>query len=120
MPHDLRITTWQTDDRARPAARSSDRGSPAPSSDRVIQQCRACAWSVTWAAPQLVPTAAQSDCLADMAADAIAYRRAAATGCPHCRHAAPAADCPEHSPGHALIEAYRQLAADLTSAGGGQ
>ena len=52
-----------------------------------------------------------------MAADAIAYRRAAATGCPHCRQA-PAADCPEHSPDHALIEAYRQLAADLTSAGG--
>jgi hypothetical protein len=52
-----------------------------------------------------------------MAADAIAYRRAAATGCPHCRQS-PAADCPEHSPGHALIEAYRQLAADLTSAGG--
>jgi hypothetical protein len=84
----------------------------------VIQQCRACAWSVTWAAPQLVLDASQSDCLADMAADAIAYRRAAA-GCPHCRQA-PAADCPEHSPGHALIEAYRQLAADLISAGGGQ
>ena len=30
----------------------------------------------------------------------------------------PTADCPEHSSGHALIEAYRQLAADLTSAGG--
>ena len=54
-----------------------------------------------------------------MAADAIAYRCAAATGCPHCRQA-PAADCPEHSPDHALIESYRQLAADLTSAGGGQ
>jgi hypothetical protein len=65
----------------------------------------------------LVLTASQSDCLADMAADAIAYRCAAATGCPHCRQA-PAADCPEHSPGHALIESYRQLAADLTSAGG--
>lgn len=88
-----------------------------PSSTHVIQQCRACAWSVTWAAPQQVLTAAQSDCLADMLADAIAYRRAAATGCPCCRQA-PAADCPEHSPGHAQIEAYRQLAADLTSAGG--
>jgi hypothetical protein len=66
-----------------------------------------------------VLTASQSECLADMAADAIAYRRAAATGCPRCRQG-PAVDCPEHSPGHALIEAYRQLAADLTSAGGGQ
>jgi hypothetical protein len=28
------------------------------------------------------------------------------------------ADCPEHSPDHARIEAYRQLAADLTLAGG--
>jgi glutaredoxin len=45
--------------------------------------------------------------------------RAAATGCPHC-HQAPAADCPEHSPDHAQIEAYRQLAADLTTAGGEQ
>ena len=54
-----------------------------------------------------------------MAADAIAYRRAAATGCPHCRQA-PAADCPQHSPDHAQIESYRQLAADLTSAGGEQ
>jgi hypothetical protein len=58
-----------------------------PSSDRVIQQCRACAWSGHLGAPQLVLTAVQSDCLADMAADAIAYRRAAATGCPHCRQA---------------------------------
>jgi hypothetical protein len=112
------LTTWQTDD---PCPRSgvllieiSGR-----SSDQVIQQCRACAWSVTWAAPQLVLTAAQSDCLAAMAADAIAYRRAAATGCPHCQRSL-MAHCPEHSPDHALIEAYRQLAADLTSAGGGQ
>ena len=112
------LTTWQTDD---PCPRCgvllieiSGR-----SSDRVIQQCRACAWSVTWAAPHLVLTALQSDCLADMAADAIAYRRAAATGCPHCQHS-PMADCPEHSPDHALIESYRQLAADLASAGGGQ
>jgi hypothetical protein len=54
-----------------------------------------------------------------MAADAIAYRRAAATGCPHC-HESPAVDCPEHSPDQALIEAYRQLAAELASAGSGR
>jgi hypothetical protein len=112
------LTSWQTDD---PCPRCgvllieiSGR-----SSGRVIQQCRACAWSVTWAAPQLVLNASQSDCLADMVADAIAYRCAAATGCPHCQRS-PAADCPEHSPGHAQIEAYCQLVADLTSAGGGQ
>jgi hypothetical protein len=112
------LTTWHSDD---PCPRCgvllieiSGR-----SSDRVIQQCRACAWSVTWAASQLVLTAAQSDCLADMAADAIAYRRAAATGCPHCRQG-PAEDCPEHSPEYAQIESYRQLFADLALAGGGQ
>jgi hypothetical protein len=59
-----------------------------------------------------------SDCLADMAADAIAYRRAAAD-CPRCSQG-PAADCTQHSPDHALIESYRQLAADLISAGGGR
>jgi hypothetical protein len=52
-----------------------------------------------------------------MAADAIAYRRTTTTGCPHCRQA-PAADCPQHSPGQAQIEAYRQLTADLTLIGG--
>jgi hypothetical protein len=114
------LTTWQTDD---PCPRCGARLTEisGPSSDRVIQQCRACAWSVTWAAPRpvLVLTAVQSDCLADMAADAIAYRRAAAAGCPYCGQF-PAGDCPEHSPDHALIESYRQLAADLTSAGGEQ
>ena len=112
------LTTWQTDDPC-PACGAHLTEISGPSSDRVIQQCRACAWSVTWAAPRLVLTAVQADCLADMAADAIAYRRAAATSCPHCRQS-PAEDCPQHSPGHAQIEAYRQLAADLTSAGGGQ
>jgi hypothetical protein len=112
------LTTWQSDDRC-PACGARLIEISGPASDRVIQQCRACAWSVTWAAPQLVLTAAQSECLAAMAADAIAYRRAAATGCPHCRQS-PAVDCPEHSPDHALIESYRQLAADLTSAGGEQ
>ncbi len=112
------ITTWQSDDQC-PACGAHLIEISGPVSDRVIQQCRACAWSFTWAAPQLVLTAAQSDCLADMTADAIAYRRAVAAGCPHCRQA-PAEDCPEHSPGHAQIEAYRQLATDLTSAGGGQ
>jgi hypothetical protein len=111
-------TTWQSDDQC-PACGAYLIEISGPSSGRVIQQCRACAWSVTWAAPQLVLTAQQSGCLADMAADAIAYRRIAATGCPHCCQA-PAADCPEHSPDYALIEAYRQLAADLTSAGGEQ
>ena len=110
------LTTWQTDD---PCPRCGARLTEisGPSSDRVIQQCRACAWSVTWATPQPVLTAAQADCLAAMAADAIAYRRAAVIGCPHCPQS-PAEDCPEHSPGQALIEAYRQLAADLASAGG--
>jgi hypothetical protein len=110
------LTTWQTDDIC-PACGSYLIEISGPASTQAIQQCRACAWSATWAAPQLVLTAAQSDCLADMAADAIAYRRAASTGCPHCRQAL-AADRPEHSPGHALIEPYRQLVADLTSAGG--
>jgi hypothetical protein len=110
------LTTWQTDDPC-PACGAQLTEISGPSSARVIQQCRACAWSTTWEAPQPVLTAAQADCLADMAADAIAYRRAAATGCPRC-HQAPAGDCLEHSPDHAQIEAYRQLAADLASAGG--
>ena len=110
------ITTWQTDDPC-PRCGAHLTEISGPSATRVIQQCRACAWSVTWAAPQRVLTAAQSDCLADMAADAIAYRRAATAGCPHCQRFS-MADCPEHSSGHALIEAYRQLASDLTSAGG--
>jgi hypothetical protein len=112
------ITTWQTDDPC-PVCGSHLIEISSPSSARVIQQCRACAWSATWAAPQLVLTALQSDCLAAMAADAIAYRCAGATGCPHCRQAL-AAECPEHAPDHVRIEAYRQLAADLSSAGGGQ
>ncbi|MGN6172309.1 MAG: hypothetical protein ACTHPS_05085 [Streptosporangiaceae bacterium] len=110
------LTTWQSDDQC-PACGAYLIEISGPSSGRVIQQCRACAWSVTWAAPQTVLTAAQSECQADMTADAIAYRRAAATGCPHCGQS-PAGDCPEHSPDHAQIEAYRQLAADLISAGG--
>jgi hypothetical protein len=112
------LTTWQTDD---PCPRCGGHLTEisGPSSTRVIQQCRACAWSVTWAAPQLVLNASQSDCLADMAADAIAYRRAVGAACPHCRQG-PAGDCPEHSSDYALIESYRQLAADLISAGGGQ
>src|SRR5262245_14346945 len=110
------LTTWQTDDTC-PACGTHLTEISGPSSDRVIQQCRACAWSVTWATPQQVLTAAQADCLADMAADAAAYCCAAATGCPRCPQG-PAADCPEHSPDHAQIESYRQLAADLASAGG--
>ena len=110
------LTTWQTDDPC-PRCGAHLTEISGPSNTRVIQQCRACAWSVTWAAPQLVLTAVHSEALADMAADAIAYRRAAATGCPHCQRS-PMADCPEHSSGHAPIEFYRQLAADLASAGG--
>jgi hypothetical protein len=110
------ITTWQTDDPC-PVCGAHLTDISGLSSDRVIQQCRSCAWSVTWAAPRLVLTAVQADCLADMVADAIAYRRAVATGCPHCRPS-PAANCPEHSPDHARIQAYRQVAADLISAGG--
>ena len=112
------LTTWQSDDQC-PACGAYLIEISGPSSTRVIQQCRACAWSVTWAAPQLVLTAVQSDCLADMAADAIAYRRAAVTGCKHC-HQAPAENCAEHSPEYAQIESYRQLFADLALAGGGQ
>jgi hypothetical protein len=112
------LTTRQTDDPC-PACGARLTEISSPSSDRMIQQCRACAWSVTWAAPPLVLTASQSDCMAAMAADAIAYRRAAAASCPHCRQS-PAGDCPEHSPDHALAESYRQLAADLISAGGEQ
>ena len=110
------ITTWQTDDPCHRCGAHLTEIS-GPSATRVIQQCRACAWSVTWAAPQRVLNAVQSDCLADMAADAIAYRRAATAGCPHCQHS-PTEDCPQHSPNYALIESYRQLAADLASAGG--
>ena len=110
------ISTWQSDDPC-PACGAHLIEISGPTSDRVIQQCRACAWSVTWAAPQLVLTAVQSDTLADMLADAIAYRRVSATGCPHCLPALND-DCPDHSPDWALIESYRQLAADLTSAGG--
>ena len=110
------LTTWLTDDPC-PACGAPLTEISGPSSDRVIQQCRACAWSVTWEAPRPVLDASQADCLAGMAADAIAYRRAAATGCPHCRQGL-AGDCPEHSPDHARIEAYRQFAADLISARG--
>jgi hypothetical protein len=112
------LTAWQTDDLC-PRCGAHLIEISGPSCDRVIQQCRACAWSVTWAASQLVLTAPQADCLADMAADAIACRRAAATDCPRCRQS-PAADCPEHSLDHAQIESYLQLAADLALAGGGQ
>src|SRR5947207_1310847 len=110
------LITWQSDDQC-PACGAYLVEISGPSSGRVIQQCRACAWSVTWAAPELLLTAVQSDCLAAMAADAIAYRHTAATGCPHCGQS-PAEGCPEHSPDYALIESYRQLAADLISAGG--
>jgi hypothetical protein len=110
------IITWQTDDLC-PICGAHLTEISGPASEHVIQQCRSCAWSVTWAAPRLVLTAAQSDCLADMAADAIAYRHSAVTGCPHCRQS-PAADCPEHSPDLARIEAYRQFAAYLIAAGG--
>src|SRR5690242_16117888 len=95
------LTTWQSDDPC-PVCGAHLTDISGPSSDRVIQQCRACAWSVTWAAPQLVLTASQSDCLAAMAADAIAYRRAAAIGCPRCQRSL-MADCSEHSPDHAQI-----------------
>src|SRR5438045_2331704 len=67
------LITWQSDDQC-PACGAYLVEISGPSSGRVIQQCRACAWSVTWAAPELLLTAVQSDCLAAMAADAIAYR----------------------------------------------
>ena len=60
----------------------------------------------------VVLTATQSDCLRDMLADAIAYNSAPADGCPRCQ-GNPAELCPEHSPAWSVIQAYRQLAADL-------
>jgi hypothetical protein len=60
----------------------------------------------------VVLTASQSDCLRDMLADAIAYQSAPADGCPRCQ-GTPAELCGEHSPAWSVIQAYRQLAADL-------
>jgi hypothetical protein len=60
----------------------------------------------------VVLTATQSECLRDMLADAIAYHSAPADGCPRCQ-GTPAELCPEHSPAWSVIQAYRQLAADL-------
>jgi hypothetical protein len=61
---------------------------------------------------QVVLTASQSDCLRDMLADAITYQCAPAEGCPCCQ-GSPAELCQEHSPAWSVIQAYRQLAADL-------
>ena len=61
---------------------------------------------------QVVLTASQSDCLRDMLTDAITYRSAPAEGCPCCQ-GSPAEMCQEHSPAWSVIQAYRQLAADL-------
>ena len=60
----------------------------------------------------VVLTATQSECLRDMLADAIAYQSAPADGCPRCQ-GTPAEQCPGHSPAWSVIQAYRQLAADL-------
>ena len=60
----------------------------------------------------VVLTATQSDCLRDMLADAIAYQSSAADDCPRCQ-GNPAELCPEHSSVWSVIQAYRQLAADL-------
>jgi hypothetical protein len=65
----------------------------------------------------VVLTATQSDCLRDMLADAIAYNSAPAAGCPCCQ-GTPAERCGEHSPAWSVIQAYRQLAADLGEANG--
>ena len=47
------LTTWQTDDRCpRCGAHLTEISGPART--RVIQQCRACAWSVTWAALEAI------------------------------------------------------------------
>jgi hypothetical protein len=62
--------------------------------------------------PRVVLSATQSDCLRDMLADAIAYRRADAAWCPRCQ-GSPLEDCGEHSLALSLIEAYKQLAGDL-------
>ncbi len=61
---------------------------------------------------QVVLNASQSDCLRDMLADAIAYQSAPAEGCPCCQ-GNPAELCQEHSSAWSVIQAYRQLAADL-------
>ena len=60
----------------------------------------------------VVLTATQSEYLRDMLADAIAYQSAPADGCPRCQ-GNPAELCGEHSPAWSVIQAYRQLAADL-------
>jgi hypothetical protein len=60
----------------------------------------------------VVLTASQSECLYDMLADAIAHQSAPADSCPRCQ-GNPAELCQEHSPAWSVIQAYRQLAADL-------
>ena len=65
----------------------------------------------------VVLTASQSDCLRDMLAVAITYHGAAA-GCPICQ-GIPAERCDEHSPAWSVIQAYRQLAANLGEVTGG-
>jgi hypothetical protein len=66
----------------------------------------------TTAPPRIALTATQAQCLRDMLADAIAHTSAPATGCPRCQ-GNPAELCQEHSPAWSVIQAYRQLAADL-------
>jgi hypothetical protein len=61
---------------------------------------------------RVVLSAAQSGCLRDMLADAIAYRCSDASWCPRCQ-GSPREGCAEHSASRALIEAYRQLAREL-------
>jgi hypothetical protein len=78
----------------------------------VAQDCPLCGWSATWQVPRVVLSATQSDCLRDMLADAITYRRSGTGQCPVCRgHLAE--DCAEHSPAWSLVESYRSLVHDL-------
>jgi len=62
--------------------------------------------------PRIALTAKQAQCLRDMLADAIAYQSAPSDGCPICQGSSAQA-CDQHSPAWSVIQACRQLAADL-------
>ena len=67
---------------------------------------------IIYGAARMVFTAAQSDRLCEMLADAMAFRSALTVGCPCC-DGSPAEECGEHLPEWYRVQAYRQLARDL-------